>query len=38
MKTKITISDTQLIEKYEKGKIDLKKVIKPYLKKAKVVS
>jgi len=26
------LSDTELVEKYEKGKIDMKKLIKPMLK------
>jgi hypothetical protein len=30
--TKKGLSDTELIEKYEKGKIDLKKASKPMLK------
>lgn len=38
MKNKEKLSDTKLIEKYEKGKIDLKKSIKPYLKKVKEAS
>jgi len=38
MKNEEKLSDIILIKKYEKGKIDFKQAIKPYLKKVKEVS